>query len=152
MMLMYHNASQNKSKEGPPLPKRMKKSVPKKLDFSFLQSTFDSVSRKVNTVAPSTSGEQQNIPPEQPGTSKSKGLSNANTTVHMNQGPPGEPSRAAMNNSASNKKDSTDALQRKLDVFRERNNTIQSLRHNTAAEFFKFCSIRRKPGAAVQCS
>ncbi|MED6210719.1 hypothetical protein PIB30_066768 [Stylosanthes scabra] len=57
-------ASQNKSKEGPPLPKRIKKSVPKKLDFSFLQRTFDSISRKVNTVAPLTSGEQQNIPPE----------------------------------------------------------------------------------------
>ncbi|MED6177790.1 hypothetical protein PIB30_101385, partial [Stylosanthes scabra] len=68
-----------------------------------------------------------NIPPEQPGTSKSKDLNNTNTAVHLNQGPPGEPSRAAMNNSASNKRDSTDELQRKLDVFREKNNTIQLL-------------------------
>ncbi|MED6117841.1 hypothetical protein PIB30_113618, partial [Stylosanthes scabra] len=85
---------QNKSKEGPPLPKRMKHSVPKKLDFSFLKSTFDSINKKVNTVAPPTSGEQHNITPEQPGTSKSNDLNNANTAVHLNQGPPGEPSRA----------------------------------------------------------
>ncbi|MED6214945.1 hypothetical protein PIB30_108372, partial [Stylosanthes scabra] len=118
---------QNKSKEGAPLPKRMKHSVPKKLDFSFLKGTFDSINKKVKTVAPPTSGEQHNIIPEQPGTSKSNDLNNANTAVHLNQGPPGEPSRAAMNNSTSNNRDSTDALQRKLEVFRERTNTIQSL-------------------------
>ncbi|MED6135974.1 hypothetical protein PIB30_051726 [Stylosanthes scabra] len=63
-------ANNNKCKEGQPLPpKRMKKSVPKHLDFSFLQSTFDSIRGKANNMPP-TLGEQQSIPPEQPGSSK----------------------------------------------------------------------------------
>ncbi|MED6225114.1 hypothetical protein PIB30_090621 [Stylosanthes scabra] len=49
--------------EGNPSPKRMKKAVPKKLDFSHLRSTFEAISRRVNTLPP-TLGEQHSIPPE----------------------------------------------------------------------------------------
>ncbi|MED6174250.1 hypothetical protein PIB30_067332 [Stylosanthes scabra] len=72
-------ATQSKHISGQPSPKRMKKSIPKKLDFSHLQSTFDAIGRRVNTLPP-TLGEQQSTPPEQPTYSKSKDVS-------KNQGP-----------------------------------------------------------------
>ncbi|MED6212601.1 hypothetical protein PIB30_084984 [Stylosanthes scabra] len=95
------------------------------LDFSFLQSTFDSINGRVNTTPP-TLGEQQGISPEQPGSSKSKDLDHANPTVNKNQGPQGEPERDAMNISDSTKRDSTDKLQRMLDAIRIRKDTVQS--------------------------
>ncbi|MED6140161.1 hypothetical protein PIB30_090458 [Stylosanthes scabra] len=109
-------ANNSKYKEGQPLPpKSMKKPVPKHLDFSFLQSTFDAIKGKANNMPP-TLGEQQSIPPEQPGSSK----------MNKNQGPQGEASSAALNVTDSAKKDSTDGLQRKLDAIHKRNITVQS--------------------------
>ncbi|MED6213159.1 hypothetical protein PIB30_090557 [Stylosanthes scabra] len=73
-----------------------------------------------------TLGEQQSISPKQPGSSKSKDLNHANTTVNKNQGPQGELERAAMNISDSTKRDSTDKLQRMLYAIRIRKDTAQS--------------------------
>ncbi|MED6113634.1 hypothetical protein PIB30_072714 [Stylosanthes scabra] len=64
-------ATQSKCKEGQPSPKRMKKAVPKKLDFTHLQSTFDAISRRVKD------------------------------DVNKNQGPQVEPTATAMPNSDS---------------------------------------------------
>ncbi|MED6175272.1 hypothetical protein PIB30_076897 [Stylosanthes scabra] len=108
--------------EGHPSPKRMKKAVPKKLDFSHLRSTFDAISRRVNTLPP-TVGEQQSIPPEQPTCSMSKDAS-------KNQGPQPpcneQPTLPAMPNSDSTHRDATEALQRNLDSIRKRNKIVQS--------------------------
>ncbi|MED6173702.1 hypothetical protein PIB30_062153 [Stylosanthes scabra] len=54
---------ETQEEEGHPSPKRMKKTVSKKLDFSHLQSTFDAIGRRVNTLPP-TVGEEQSIPPD----------------------------------------------------------------------------------------
>ncbi|MED6183463.1 hypothetical protein PIB30_038065 [Stylosanthes scabra] len=97
----------------------MKKAVPKKLDFSHLQNTFDAISRRVNTL-PTTLGEQQSILPEQPTSSKSK------DDVNKHQGPQVEPITAAMPNSDSIDRVATDELQRKLDSIRKWNNTVRS--------------------------
>ncbi|MED6186090.1 hypothetical protein PIB30_063474 [Stylosanthes scabra] len=118
-------ATQSKCKEGQPSPKRMKKPVPKKLDFSHLQGTFDAISRRVNTMPPAL-GEEQSITPEQPGCSKSKDLNDSNTAANKNQGPHIEPSPVAINNFESTKRDSTYGLQRDLEAIRKRNNTVQS--------------------------
>ncbi|MED6109002.1 hypothetical protein PIB30_029476 [Stylosanthes scabra] len=98
-------ASNSKCKEGQHLlPKRIKTSVPKNLDFSFLQSTFDAIRGKANNMPP-TMGQQQ---------------------MNKNQGPQGEASGAAMNVTDSTKGDSTYVLQRKLDAIHKRNNTVLS--------------------------
>ncbi|MED6126871.1 hypothetical protein PIB30_082654 [Stylosanthes scabra] len=73
-----------------------------------------------------TKGKNKGISPEQPGSSKSKDLDHANPTANKNQGPQGEPERAAVNIYDSTKRDSTDKLQRMLDAIRIRKETVQS--------------------------
>ncbi|MED6164756.1 hypothetical protein PIB30_093240 [Stylosanthes scabra] len=90
----------------------MKKPVPKRLDFSHLQSTFAAITRRVNTL-PSTLADQQGIPAEQPGSSHSKDLGQGNTGVNKNPSPAIE-------------RDATDGLLQKLDAARTRNYTVQS--------------------------
>ncbi|MED6141074.1 hypothetical protein PIB30_099710 [Stylosanthes scabra] len=73
-------APQSNCKEAQHSPKKMKKPVLKRLDFSHLQSTFAAITRKVNTLPP-TLADQQGIPAEQPGSSHSKDLGQGNMAV-----------------------------------------------------------------------
>ncbi|MED6154125.1 hypothetical protein PIB30_109002, partial [Stylosanthes scabra] len=114
-------APQRNCIEGNPSPKRIKKAVPKKLDFTHLRSTFDAIGRRVNTLPPTLS-KQHSIPPEQPTCSKGKDAS-------KNQGPEPcneQPTPPAMPNSDSTHRDATEALQRKLDSIHKQNKTVQS--------------------------
>ncbi|MED6202918.1 hypothetical protein PIB30_110437, partial [Stylosanthes scabra] len=99
-------APQRNCIEGNPSPKRIKKAVPKKLDFTHLRSTFDAIDRRVNTLPP-TLGEHQSIPPEQPTCSTGK-----DATMNQEPQPPSneQPTPPAMPKSDSTHRDATDAL------------------------------------------
>ncbi|MED6166232.1 hypothetical protein PIB30_107050, partial [Stylosanthes scabra] len=105
-------APQSNCKEAQHSPKKLKKPVPKRLDFSHLQSTFSAITRRVNTLPP-TLADQQGIPAEQPGSSHSKDLGQGNTGVNKNSSPAIE-------------RDATEGLLQKLDAARKRNYIVQS--------------------------
>ncbi|MED6157653.1 hypothetical protein PIB30_025273 [Stylosanthes scabra] len=83
---------------------KVKKSVPKKLDFSHLQSTFDRIKKGVPNTKPARVDAQKNIPTQQ---------------LESNHGAQGEPSSCYQNNSASIERDSNHRLKRKLDAIRK---------------------------------
>ncbi|XP_052107815.1 uncharacterized protein LOC127740634 isoform X1 [Arachis duranensis] len=104
--------------------KGLKKSTSKRLDFSHLQSTFDSISHRTNST-PTTLEVQPNIPPQQPENKKRKELLTMPTAEKVKNGVQGGKSTQGLKKSKPTNMEA-DELTRKLEAIRKMNKDVST--------------------------
>ncbi|RYQ95306.1 hypothetical protein Ahy_B08g090447 [Arachis hypogaea] len=102
----------------------VKKSLSKKLDFTHLQSTLDTISKKTNFM-PKTLEVQPSIPVQQAENKEIKNHFTVNIIDKRKLEVQGEPSTQGLNNPNLTKV-GTDELKRKLDAIRNMNNSVST--------------------------